>query len=779
MNSSSAEQPATPGRSADSDEAVNGSRIATGDRRRHRDGRFIKASDEPDRAAGRGAAEVDSSSGLEETYDDSGARFATHRVGPPPGDEIAPGVEQLPEDRFFNREISWLDFNGRVLSLAEDRATPLLERAKFLAIFASNLDEFYMVRIAGLKRRLQAGLPIRGGDGLPLRTQLELISSKAADLVDRHSVCFLDDVLPQLAAHDIHLLRWSDLDAGERDQMRSYFRQSIFPVLTPLAVDPAHPFPYISNRSLNLAVTVRDPDGGPELFARIKVPNNVPRFVRVERDGPGDWFLPVEEVISTHLGLLFSGMQIVECHLFRVTRNTEVEVDEDRDEDLLQALERELARRRFGPPVRLEVVASISDHVLNLLVRELDMDRQDVLKIPGLLDLSSLWQIYDDCDRPELKFRPFVPATHPRLVEGEVPRSVFATLRDGDILVHQPYHSFSTSVQRFVEQAAADPNVLAIKQTLYRTSGDSPIVDALIDAAAAGKQVVVLVELKARFDEQANIGWARMLERAGCHVVYGLVGLKTHCKTALVVRQEGDQIRRYCHIGTGNYHPKTARLYEDFGLLTADPEVGADLTDLFNVLTGYSRQTGYRRLLVAPHGIRTGIIERIEREIELTRLGSTGLVKIKANALVDDELVDSLYRASRAGVHVDLVVRGMCTLRPGVPGLSDNIRVRSILGRFLEHSRIFRFGNGGAADFWIGSADLMHRNLDRRVEALVQVTDPVARAELDRVLSAAMADDVASFELSADGTWTRRVSTPERPLINLQEALLRRVGVTG
>ncbi|MEU4568412.1 RNA degradosome polyphosphate kinase [Micromonospora sp. NPDC023956] len=720
---------------------------------------------QPEQGAG-GAA----SAGLEEVTD----------PGPdlpgPAGD--GPAREPLPEDRFLNRELSWLDFNARVLTLAEDPRTPLLERAKFLAIFASNLDEFYMVRVAGLKRRLQAGLPVRGGDRMPLRTQLDLITGKTAGLVARHAGCFVDDVQPKLAAEDIHLLNWSDLGDPERERLRTYFREQIFPVLTPLAVDPAHPFPYISGRSLNLAVTVRDPHGGAELFARVKVPNNVPRFVRVCRDLPGVRFLPVEELISVHLGQLFSGMDVVECHLFRVTRNAELEVDEDRDEDLLQALERELARRRFGPPVRLEVAASISDHMLELLVRELDMDASDVLRVRGLLDLSALWQLYGEADRPDLKDPPFVPATHPRLTEGEVPRSVFATLRDGDVLVHHPYHSFATSVQRFVEQAAADPHVLAIKQTLYRTSGDSPIVDALVDAAEAGKQVVVLVELKARFDEVANIGWARTLERAGCHVVYGLVGLKTHCKTALVVRQEGNQIRRYCHIGTGNYHPKTARLYEDFGMLTADPEIGADLTDLFNVLTGYSRQTTYRRLLVAPQGIRRGLVERIDREIAHTRLGAPGLVQIKVNSLVDEEITDALYRASRAGVHVDLLIRGMCTLRPGVPGLSENIRVRSILGRFLEHSRIFRFGNDGAAEFWMGSADLMHRNLDRRVEALVQVSDPVARAELDHVLTAAMSPGVDAFDLAADGTWTRRESSPDTPSQHLQELLLRRVGGT-
>ncbi|GAA4676650.1 RNA degradosome polyphosphate kinase [Phytohabitans rumicis] len=691
-------------------------------------------------------------------------------IDAPPPDDEPPVEEPLPEDRFLNRELSWLDFNARVLALAEDPDTPLLERAKFLAIFASNLDEFYMVRVAGLKRRLQAGLPMRGGDQLPLRTQLELIAEKTTMLVARHAGCFGDEVQPKLAAEGIQVVRWDDLDGSERERLRTYFREVVFPVLTPLAVDVAHPFPYISSQSLNLAVTVRDPDGGPELFARVKVPNNVPRFVVVENTGRTSRFLPLEELISTQLGQLFSGMQVVECHLFRVTRNAELEVDEDRDEDLLQALERELAQRRFGPPVRLEVASSISDQMLDRLVHELDMDSHDVLRVPGLLDLSSLWQVYNAVDRPMLKERPFVPATHPRFAEGEVPRSVFATLRDGDVLVHHPYHSFSTSVQRFIEQAAADPNVLAIKQTLYRTSGDSPIVDALVEAAAAGKQVVVLVEIKARFDEQANIGWARTLERAGCHVVYGLVGLKTHCKTALVVRQEGNQIRRYCHIGTGNYHPKTARLYEDYGMLTADPEVGADVTDLFNVLTGYSRQTAFRRLLVAPHGVRAGIVDRIDREIEHARLGGRGLVQIKVNSLVDEQVTDALYRASRAGVHVDLIIRGMCTLRPGVPGLSDNIRVRSILGRFLEHSRVFRFGNNGSTEFWIGSADLMHRNLDRRVEALVQVTDPVARAELDQVIGLAMSDECEAFELQPDGNWIRR-----RRDVHLQEALLRRI----
>jgi polyphosphate kinase len=695
--------------------------------------------------------------------------------------DTAPPALPLPADRFLNRELSWLDFNARVLTLAEDPTTPLLERAKFLAIFANNLDEFYMVRVAGLMRRLQTGLPVEGPDGLTPREQLARIATRTAELMDRHSATFAA-IEPLLARESVHIVRWADLDQPERERLRTYFREQIFPVLTPLAVDPAHPFPYISGLSLNLAVVVRDPDSGPELFARIKVPANVPRFVSVNtavRSGVdsgarGVCFLPLEELIAAHLGQLFSGMQIIEHHLFRVTRNADVEVDDDRDEDLLQALERELARRRFGPPVRLEVASTISSNVLELLVRELDMDSEHVVRVPGLLDLSSLWQIYGEADRPDLKDRTFVPATHPQFAEGETPRSVFSRLRDGDILVHHPYHSFSTSVQRFIEQAAADPNVLAIKQTLYRTSGDSPVVDALIAAAQAGKQVVVLVEIKARFDELANIGWARALERAGCHVVYGLVGLKTHCKVAMVIRQEGGQLRRYCHIGTGNYHPKTARIYEDFGLLTADPDVGADLTDLFNVLTGYSRQTGYRRLLVAPHGVRSGIIERIEREIAHVESGNPGHIQIKVNSIVDEETVDALYRASRAGVDVDLVVRGICTLRPGVPGLSERIRVRSIVGRFLEHSRVFYFGNAGQDEYWMGSADLMHRNLDRRVEALVQVTNATAQTEIRRVFEISLRDDVRGFDLDGDGVWHRRMAIADGVLEDPQELLLRR-----
>ncbi|SHK20610.1 polyphosphate kinase [Pseudonocardia thermophila] len=671
----------------------------------------------------------------------------------PPARTPGPGSE-LPDDRYLNRELSWLDFNARVLALAEDPSQPLLERAKFLAIFASNLDEFYMVRVAGLKRRDETGLAVRSADGLSPREQVARISARTQAIARAHARVFLDQVRPELEQHGIYIRRWDELTDDERARLSDYFSEQVFPVLTPLAVDPAHPFPYISGLSLNLAVTVRDPEGGTERFARVKVPNNVPRLVRVATAPGGDrneiTFLPIEDLIAAHLDQLFTGMEVAEVGAFRVTRNADLEVEEDRDEDLLQSLERELARRRFGPPVRLEVSDQMSPHVLELLLRELDVDPADVITIPGLLDLTALWAVHA-VDRPDLKDEPFVPATHPAFADRENPQSIFATLREGDVLVHHPYDSFSTSVQRFIEQAAADPNVLAIKQTLYRTSGDSPIVDALVDAAEAGKQVVALVEIKARFDEQANIRWARELEKAGVHVVYGLVGLKTHCKTALVVRQEGGQIRRYCHIGTGNYHPKTARLYEDIGVLTADPTIGSDLTDLFNTLTGYSRQTTYRNLLVAPYGVRRGIVRRIDDEIEAKRAGNPDArIRIKVNALVDEQVIDALYRASQAGVPVDIVVRGICALKPGRPGLSENIHVRSILGRFLEHSRIFHFG--AANEYWIGSADMMHRNLDRRVEVLLRVSEKPAR-RLAEILDSCLHPATRCWTLRPDGTW--------------------------
>lgn len=676
---------------------------------------------------------------------------------PPAATAAAASVEdELPEHRYLNRELSWLDFNARVLALAADTSLPLLERAKFLAIFASNLDEFYMVRVAGLKRRDEMGLSVRSADGLTPREQLRRIGEQTQQIASRHGRVFLDSVRPALAEEGIHVVTWADLNDDERDRLSEYFHEQVFPVLTPLAVDPAHPFPFVSGLSLNLAVTVKRPDDGGTHFARVKVPDNVDRFVELkaseDRDGKVQVrFLPMEELIAAFLPVLFPGLEIVEHHVFRITRNADFEVEEDRDEDLLQALERELARRRFGSPVRLEVADDMTESMLELLLRELDVHPGDVIEVPGLLDLSSLWQIYD-LDRPALKDPAFVPATHPAFAEKETPKSIFATLREGDVLVHHPYDSFSTSVQRFIEQAAADPGVLAIKQTLYRTSGDSPIVTALIDAAEAGKQVVALVEIKARFDEQANIRWARALEQAGVHVVYGLVGLKTHCKTCLVVRREGSTIRRYCHVGTGNYNSKTARLYEDIGLLTADPDIGADLTDLFNSLTGYSRKLSYRNLLVAPQGIRTGIIERVEREIAAHRQSGDGRIRLKMNALVDEQVIDALYRASQAGVRVEVVVRGICALRPGMEGFSENITVRSILGRFLEHSRIIHFRS--INEFWIGSADMMHRNLDRRVEVMVQVKDPRLTAQLDDIFTSALDPATRCWELGADGQWT-------------------------
>jgi polyphosphate kinase len=629
-----------------------------------------------------------------------------------------------------------------------------------------------MVRVAGLKRRQTTGLGIRSADGLGPRDQLTRISRRARELSAEHARSFLEDVRPGLADAGLHIVLWRDLPADQQVPLHEWFRAQLFPVLTPLAVDPAHPFPYISGLSLNLAVLVRDPDTGNEHFARVKIPNNVKRFLEVTADGAVA-YLPLEELIGAHLQQLFPGLEVIGHHPFRVTRNADVEVEEDRDEDLLQALERELARRRFGPAVRLEVADDMDPHVLDLLVRELEITDDDVSRVPGLLDLASLWQLYD-ADRPDLKQDPFVPATHPRLAEGEKAADIFAALREGDVLVHHPYDSFATSVQRFIEQAAADPHVLAIKQTLYRTSGDSPIVDALVDAAQAGKQVVVLVEITARFDEQANIRWARELEKAGCHVVYGLVGLKTHCKTSLVVRQEKGQLRRYAHIGTGNYNPKTARMYEDFGLLTADPEVGADLTDLFNTLTGYSRQTSYRTLMVAPHGVRAGLVERIHAEADHARAGRPARVRIKANSIVDEQTIDALYAASRAGVKVELVVRGICALRPGVPGLSENIEVRSIVGRFLEHSRVMVFGTGGRVEHWMGSADLMHRNLDRRVEVLVRVKDPAVTAQLDAVLDRSMAPETRHWALAADGCWHQHPAYGE-PYKDLQTTLMRRV----
>ncbi|RKN41905.1 RNA degradosome polyphosphate kinase [Streptomyces hoynatensis] len=691
-------------------------------------------------------------------------------AGPGAGPRDPEPLPELPADRFLDRERSWLAFNERVLELAEDPETPLLERANFLSIFASNLDEFFMVRVAGLKRRIATDVATRTVTGQVPQQVLAQIWTMAREQMTRHAAAYQKTVAPQLAEEGIHLLRWPDLTEDEQTRLFSLFRKKIFPVLTPLAVDPAHPFPYISGLSLNLAVVVRNPATGHKHFARVKVPPLLSRFLEASPQR----YVPVEDVIAAHLEELFRGMEVLAQHVFRVTRNEDLEVEEDDTENLLKALEKELLRRRFGPPVRLEVEESIDPEVLDLLVRELKIRREEVFAVPGPLDLTGLRSIAA-LDRPELKYPKFVAGTHRDLAEVESASApdIFAALRERDVLLHHPYDSFSTSVQAFLEQAAADPDVLAIKQTLYRTSGDSPIVDALIDAADSGKQVLVLVEIKARFDEHANIKWARKLEEAGCHVVYGLVGLKTHCKLSLVVRQEGEELRRYSHVGTGNYHPKTARFYEDLGLLTADAEVGADLSDLFNRLSGYSRRDNYRRLLVAPRSLREGLLTRIGREVEHHRAGRPAWIRIKVNSIVDEAVIDALYRASQAGVPVDIWVRGICALRPGVPGLSDHIRVRSVLGRFLEHSRVYAFGGGGESEVWLGSADLMHRNLDRRMEALVRVTDPAHRSALVRLLTSGTADTSASWHLGQDGTWTRHAADAEgRPLPNVQELLI-------
>jgi len=659
-----------------------------------------------------------------------------------------------------------------VLELAEDRDAPLLERSKFLAIFASNLDEFFMVRVAGLKRRIATGIAVRAASGLMPRDVLEGIYGRSAELMHRQATLFHSEIQPALEAEDIHLLRWEEASASERDQLGEFFRRNVFPVLTPLAVDPAHPFPYISGLSLNLAVVVRNPSSGTELFARVKVPPILDRLVAV---GP-QRFVPLEDIISAHLGELFPGMDVLQHHAFRVTRNEDLEVEEDDAENLLLALERELMRRRFGPPVRLEVEQTIDPHVLDLLVRELGIGSEEVVRIPGLLDLTALWAL-DRIPRDDLKLPAFLPRTARDLadVETSSPPDVLETMRDHEVLLHHPYDSFSTSVQLFLEQAATDPKVLAIKQTLYRTSGDSPIVDALVAAAEEGKQVLAIVEIKARFDEQANIDWARKLEEAGCHVVYGLVGLKTHCKLSMVVRDDGDRLRRYVHLGTGNYHPKTARLYEDVGLLTTDEEVGDDVARLFNVLSGYSMETEYNRLLVAPHSIRSGLVERIEREVENHRAGLPARVRIKCNSIVDEATIDALYRASQAGVPVDVWVRGICALRPGVPGLSENIRVRSVLGRFLEHSRLFEFTNGGEPEIWIGSADLMHRNLDRRIEVLVRLGSAAQTAHLGWLFDLAFDPGTSTWHLEPDGRWSRVHLAPDgTPLVDVQSTLIAR-----
>jgi polyphosphate kinase len=688
----------------------------------------------------------------------------------------APAVAAVPAvatspDRFLNRELSTLQFNERVLALAEDPETALLERVKFAAIFASNLDEFFQVRVAGLKRQVAAGTITTSPDGLTAAQQLHRIDRRVRKLASRHARLFADDIRPALAEAGVPIVRWNDLDDGAQTTLRETFNDQIFPVLTPLAVDPGHPFPYISNLSLNLAVLVRDQASRRRLFARIKVPPLLPRFMHVPGNGHGPAWVPLEDVIAANLESLFPGMIIAESWSFRVTRHSDLEIDDDEAEDLLETIEEELRRQRFSRAVRLEVEEGMPDHVISLLTRELQVNSADAHELAAPLGLTDLWSMVG-LERPDLKPPPLHPVTPPALAPTtDGPVDVFSALRASDVLVHHPYDSFAGTVQAFIEQAAVDPSVLAIKQTLYRTSGESPIVDALIRAAAAGKQVVVLVELKARLDEEANIAWARKLEQAGCHVVYGLIGLKTHCKVCLVVRQEGTLVRRYVHIGTGNYNPTTARTYEDLGLLTADERLTEDVTHLFNVLTGYSRRSEYDALIVAPLNLRRRMTEMIEREAERSTPKRPGRISMKMNALVDVGIIDALYAASRRGVQIDLLVRGPCVLRPGVNGLSETIRVRSIVGRFLEHSRIYRFGVRDDSEFWIGSADMMDRNLDRRFEALVRVDEVALQERLDGIIDLAWADTTHAWALRSDGKWAR-IPAGSDP-ISLQDELVR------
>jgi len=675
--------------------------------------------------------------------------------------------------RFLNRELSRLDFDERVLAMAEDPHLPLLERVRFLAIFSQNLDDFFQVRVAGLKEQVLAAVAVSSPDGMSPLEQLKAIRGRVEGLVQRQVGLYNAGIVPALAEAGIVIVRADEVSKKELSQLHAVFRQQIFPVLTPLAVDPGHPFPYISHLSLNLAVTVRDPQRRQQRFARVKVPPVLPRFIPLSEDSR---YMPLEDVIALHLQALFPGMDVIAHHPFRVTRDGDLDDVDSDAEDLLAAIQTELRRRRrHARVVRLEVDPGMSPEVLELLTRELELQPADVYQSEGLLDLGSLnalWQL----DRPDLKEEPWTPATQPRLrgIGAEVP-DLFAVLRSGDVLAHHPYDSFATSVEAFIDHAASDPNVLAIKQTLYRTSGPgSPIVRALIRAAESGKQVAALVELKARGDEQANIAWARALEEANVHVVYGLVGLKTHAKVTLVVRREGNRIQNYVHVGTGNYNPSTAHGYEDVSLLTSDPDIGADVTELFNLLTGYSRQHRYRKLLVAPSSLRAGITQLIEREAK-----PGGRIIIKVNNLIDPDIIDALYSASQAGAEVDLIVRSMCSLRPGVPGLSERIRVRSIVGRFLEHSRVFRFG-GNQPDYYLGSSDIMQRNLDRRVEAVVPVTDPKLCGRLAEIFEIALADDVLAWELGPDGMW-QRVAT-ERGLNShkrFQELALERARGNG
>ncbi len=678
--------------------------------------------------------------------------------------------------RYIERESSWLAFNERVFELAKSSESPLLERAKFLAIFASNLDEFFMVRVATLKRRIATGLAIKGPTGEQPKEVLASVLAQVKSMVTDHADYYREVVAPMLLDEGIEIVEWAMLNEDERKHLNQLFIDRVFPVLTPLSVDPSHPFPYISGLSLNLAILVKNPENGEDVFARVKVPPLLPRFVETLPRGTGR-FIPLEALIAEHLGELFPSMEILAHHSFRVTRNQDLEVEEDDSENLLHSLEQELLRRRFGPAVRLEVSRDMDKRILDMLSEELGVEANEIFHLPEPLDLTGLFSIAG-LDRPELKFPNFSSRTHPSLVDVDTDSTtgeIFEAIKRKEILLHHPYDSFTSSVVSFLEQAAADPKVLAIKQTLYRTSGDSPIVDALIDAASAGKQVLALVELRARFDELANVRWARKLEEAGVHVVYGVLGLKTHAKLSLVVRDEGDRLMRYCHIGTGNYNPKTARQYEDLGILTADPELCDDLSRLFNQLSGMAPQTDFRRLLVAPRTLRPGLIERIKREIAHAKAGKPAGIRMKLNSLEDENIIDALYDASEAGIKVEIVVRGICALRAGVPGLSENITVRSYLGRFLEHSRIFHFHNAGHDEIWIGSADMMHRNLDRRVETLVRIVAPASHQKLMVLLDELTSEKFGAWFLQESNEWVRQSQGPAgESLQNLQEFLIAR-----
>ena len=664
-----------------------------------------------------------------------------------------PIISENPRDRLIDRELSWLSFNERVLDLAEDKNIPLLERCRFLAIFSSNLDDFYMIRVASLKMKIEKGYFKANSAGFTPQELIKEISEKTQKLINRQSICFHEVILPELAGNGIEISTWEQLSADEKKYVTKIFNDRIFPVLTPLAVDPSHPFPYISGLSLNLAVLVKRPDTNEELFARVKVPQSLPRFIETKESGFGK-FISLENVIIANLEHLFPGMEIEDYYAFRLTRNADLEIEEDESENLLESMEQELLRRKFGPPVRLEVDIDIKSKLVKKLKEELSIKDEDISRYPEPLDLTGLNRIADlDC--PELKFKPFKNqiAKELREVDPEDSDEFFAAIRRKEILLHHPYDSFNSSVVKFLETAARDPHVLAIKQTLYRTSGDSPIISALIEAAEAGKQVLAVIEIRARFDEQANVRWARKLEDVGVHVVYGLVGFKTHAKLSLVVREEAGIVRRYCHVGTGNYNPKTARMYEDLGLLSSESDLGEDLNKLFNQLSGFAPLSEYKRLLVAPRTVRSGLLERINREIENHLAGKPAGIRFKLNSILDEEFVEALYRASQTGVKIDLIVRGICAVRAGIPGVSENIRIRSLLGRFLEHSRIFHFINGDDDEIYIGSADLMDRNLNRRVESLVRIADLEHKASLINLLDEYLSDEIANWQMLPNGKW--------------------------